>query len=147
MLSTREASQRLLKLSCSRAPLLYYEPSSRAVLAAVFHFGPGECQTASATRFQIGLLVEVDFQGRGLGAPRPAFSGRFGSVVINLGDQRFQMPFHEGAIPIFDATAVIATLQNLEPERCQIVELGVAGKGSAVPGVSRIGSAAVSLGP
>ncbi|PYU19553.1 MAG: hypothetical protein DMG30_23835 [Acidobacteria bacterium] len=40
------------------------------------------------------------------------------------------MPFHEGAIRIFDATAVIATLQNLEPERCQIVDLGVAGKGS-----------------
>jgi hypothetical protein len=87
VLSTPEpASQRLLKLSCSRAPLLYYEPSSRAVLAAAFHFGRGECQTASATRFQIGVLVEVDFQGRGLGAPRPAFSGRFASIVINLRD-------------------------------------------------------------
>lgn len=36
------------------------------------------------------------------------------------------MPLHEGAIPIFHAAAVIATLQNLEPERGQIVDLSVA---------------------
>jgi hypothetical protein len=61
------------------------------------------------------VLVEVDFQRRGLGAPRSAFSGRFGIIVINLRYQRFQMPLHEGAIPIFHTAAVIATLQNLEP--------------------------------
>ncbi len=61
------------------------------------------------------VLVEVGFQPRGLGAPRSAFSGRFGIIVINLRHQRFQMPLHEGAIPIFHTATVIATLQNLKP--------------------------------
>src|SRR5205807_8644708 len=34
------------------------------------------------------VLVEVALQRRGLGAPWPAFSDRFGSVVINLRYQR-----------------------------------------------------------
>jgi hypothetical protein len=70
--------------------------------------------TSGGASVQRGL-VEIAFQRRGLSAPWSAFSRRLGIIVINFRYQRFQMPLYECAISIFDAAAVTATLQNLEP--------------------------------
>ena len=87
--------------------------AARIAIANVDGWRHRRCRSGSVLRAE--GLVEVALQRRGLGAPRSALSDRFGTIVINLRYQRLQMPLHEGTIPIFDAAAVIATLQNLEP--------------------------------